>query len=158
MARSTKSASSVSGQPDALKKQREICQRVWENLSRRGVLCESWQNFDRFFEDIEKPEYERVHLVRPDEGKPFGPKNYVWADSAYYYDERVRWKGQSKSIDQWALELGLTPATIYSRLRRGMSMNQIAKMPKEPGRPKKAIGVDHDAFAERMLKLAKRLV
>jgi len=53
------------------------------------------------------------------------------------YKQELTWNGETRTVAEWAEELNLTPACIYSRLRAGKSMEQVLSSKVTPGRPRR---------------------
>ena len=67
---------------------------------------------------------ERQAVVEPDAGKRFGR----------YRSEPIRYKGHTKTVKEWAEEVGLEYATLSYRLHKGWSIRDALEVP-AGGRP-----------------------
>jgi hypothetical protein len=70
-----------------------------------------------------------LKLSRIDQTKDYTIKNLEWAPmikvgSRYKKTQHLRSGKKSQSIKQWELETGVKYCTIYSRIRRGWSINK----------------------------------
>ncbi len=52
----------------------------WAQLRSRGVLCEEWKNFWRYIADVGEPPEGIRGMRRLDDGQPYGPTNFRWAE------------------------------------------------------------------------------
>jgi hypothetical protein len=93
----------------------------------RGIkVCDRWRNsFESFLEDMgERPE--GMTLDRIDNNLGYSKENCRWA-TLHTQSRNTRrnvWitiEGVTKCVTDWAIELGIKPDTIFTRLRRGWS-------------------------------------
>ena len=109
---------------------------TWMRYEHRhhGVGLE-WDSFWHFAEDIEDhlgipPNLDDMFLLRKDQSKAYTLDNLMWGtriEQGYRYKRthRVTYKKRSMSLKQWAIELGVPYATLYTRLRMGFSPKKI---------------------------------
>ena len=93
----------------------------------RGIeVCERWHTFTNFAEDMgERPA--GTTLDRIDPNGHYEPSNCRWASRIQQSNNRANnvllsYRGETKSATEWARELGLSPVTVQTRLRRGASV------------------------------------
>lgn len=104
--------------------------REWKNYGGRGIsVCERWMTFANFLADMgEKPE--GLSLDRfPDMNGNYELGNCRWAsDTQQARNKRnnrlLSYKGDIKSLAEWAEILGVNRLYIHNRLRRGMTVEQ----------------------------------
>lgn len=95
--------------------------QVWDNYGGRGIkVCAEWKKFERFFADMgrKKP---GQSLNRIDNDGNYCKENCEWAS----YDKQanntrrnriVEFKGERRTLAEWAKKSGLTWYTLRSRL------------------------------------------
>lgn len=99
----------------------------------RGItVCPEWRiNFYKFLEDMgERPE--NTSLDRINYNKNYNKENCRWAS---YKDQAnntsgnvlISFKGEIKTISQWAEHLGIKTNTLQYRLYRGWSVEKALK-------------------------------
>lgn len=102
--------------------------KQWKNYGGRGIsVCTRWRHsFTNFIADMgQRPPH--TTLERKDNDGDYRPGNVVWAT----WKEQTRnkrsnvileFKGQRKTVGDWAVELGINRATLNNRLRSGWSV------------------------------------
>lgn len=102
----------------------------------RGIkICQEWSSFDRFIEDMGlKPSPDRS-IERRDNNGNYEPSNCYWAsrDDQENNKERsvkIAYKGKTKTLTQWARELGLNYELVRTRWRYGWEPKAIFEAPK----------------------------
>lgn len=91
----------------------------------RGItMCTEWkESFERFFEDMgQRPP--GMSLERIVVNGNYCPENCVWADSKQQGRNRrpsvrIPWKGEVKTTQEIAAELGISTGAAYQRWKRG---------------------------------------
>lgn len=97
-------------------------------------------SFEAFLRDLgERPD--GMTLDRIDNSKGYVPGNVRWATAKVQGTNRacvrpITYLGRTLNPEEWALELGLKPQTIRSRLDRGWPLERVLK----PGKPRKHKG------------------
>lgn len=91
----------------------------------RGIrVCDQWlDSFWQFFSDM-GPRPDGGTIERKDNDKGYSPDNCVWASRKRQQNNQSRnhlvtWNGETKTVTQWAEEIGIRANTIIYRLRRG---------------------------------------
>jgi len=93
----------------------------------RGIkVCERWHDFMNFLEDMGEPS-KGMSLDRIDNDGNYEPDNCRWASTSEQQRNTRRnhfleFKGERKTVAEWANIVGLTGATIYKRLKRGWTI------------------------------------
>ena len=101
----------------------------------RGItICERWAEFVNFLEDIGHPD-EGMTLERVDNNGPYSTENCCWATRKEQgHNQRsnvvIAWHDQRLTLDQWAEQLGMKYSMLYSRLARGMSVEEAFTRPR----------------------------
>ena len=96
----------------------------------RGVeVCERWQVFDNFVDDL-YPTYEKgLTLEREDNDGDYNPHNCSWVTRKCQQQNKVNNRnithgGIERSMTEWAEFVGLQPDTVRKRLNRGWSVEE----------------------------------
>ena len=104
----------------------------YHNYGGRGIsVCERWHSFENFLADMgERPS--KIHSLDrfPDKNGNYGPDNCRWATPKEQmrnvrYNRMITFNGETYCTAQWAEKLGISAYNIYSRLKRGMSIEQV---------------------------------
>jgi hypothetical protein len=107
----------------------------WGNYGGRGIyVCDRWrQSFDAFVEDMGIPK-SGMTLERINNDGPYSPENCKWA--TYKEQNRNRRNntkitvdGETKTISEWAEDIGVSVQAISYRLRVGYSQEDAIKKP-----------------------------
>jgi hypothetical protein len=92
-------------------------------------VCEEWHDYERFVASMGlKPE--GMTLERIDNNVDYERANCLWATRAEQARNRcsntvLTYNGRTMCAVDWARELGIPQETIYGRVRRGCSIEQI---------------------------------
>jgi hypothetical protein len=110
----------------------------------RGItVCERWKNFDNFLADMgERPSLD-LTLDRIDHNGNYEPGNCRWSNDHTQQNNkssnrRLTLGDRTLTMAQWALELGVHPATIGHRIKVGWPLEKALTEPAKHrnGRPK----------------------
>jgi len=106
----------------------------YDRYGGRGIkVCERWNIFEHFLEDMgEKPPNTSIDRINNDMG--YCPANCWWAEKGMQDNNKSSnrlwtYKGKTQTLSQWAIELGLKVATLYSRFRAGWSVEEALSTP-----------------------------
>lgn len=98
----------------------------------RGIaVCERWLKFANFLHDMgEAPN--GLTLDRIDNDGPYSPDNCRWATRAEQSRNSttpvlLTHAGKTQNITEWAIELGIKPATLHMRVHRKWPVSRILK-------------------------------
>jgi len=93
-----------------------------KNYGERGIsVCERWEKFENFYEDMgDQPE--GLTIERIDNGGNYEPENCRWATQAEQTRNtrrsiRIKYKGEVKCVAEWSRIIGVPKNTLYRRLR-----------------------------------------
>ncbi len=92
-------------------------------------MAESWKKFENFYADMgEVPEGLSLDRVNNDRG--YFPDNCRWATDFQQSINKsntvkVTWRGETKPLRLWALELGVNYDRAYQRYKVGMPADKI---------------------------------
>lgn len=102
--------------------------RMYPNYGGRGIaVCERWQNFPSFLEDVGMRPSSKHSIDRIDVNGNYEPGNVRWATSTEQMrntrlTRQVTINGVTKPLHDWAEELGIVSAkTAWNRIRIGWS-------------------------------------
>ena len=115
----------------------------FERYGGRGIkVCERWQNFEKFFEDMGKKPTPKHSIDRINNDKGYEPDNCRWATQIEQQRNRrnnvlVTHNGKTQCISEWAEEYGLCHMVLAMRIARGWDMVRALSQPVKRGRPKK---------------------
>lgn len=90
----------------------------------RGItVCERWLSYENFLADMGRRPSAQHQLEREDNEKGYGPDNCRWATRTEQANNRrsnvlVEYHGQTKTVAQWATELGFGKMSFWRRLFR----------------------------------------
>jgi len=113
----------------------------------RGIkVCERWQNFENFYEDMGNKPSPKHSIGRIDNDGNYEPSNCRWESRGEQANNTstnvfIEWNGQKKTYSQWATDTGIAYATIVQRHRAGMPPEKILDA-SEDGLQKKTIVVN----------------
>lgn len=92
----------------------------YANYGGRGIkVCDRWSSFENFLSDMGHANGKT--LERKDNNKGYEPSNCVWATKKTQANNRrsnrlIEYKGESKTIQQWAEFVGLDYFTLRARI------------------------------------------
>lgn len=95
----------------------------YENYGGRGIrVCDRWlASFQNFFDDMGFAPSKQHSIERKNNNGHYGPGNCVWATRSEQQNNTSRnrfltFNGRRQTISQWAVEIGIHPATLWSRI------------------------------------------
>lgn len=93
----------------------------WALYGGRGiVLCERWQSYENFVQDMGPQPSPRHTVDRVDVNGPYSPQNCRWATPMEQANnKRTNVRVEGRTLAEHARELGVTPETIRYRLATG---------------------------------------
>jgi hypothetical protein len=108
--------------------------QAFKDYGYRGIsVCDRWLNFANFLEDMGHP-LEGDSLDRIDVNGDYCKENCRWATAIQQANNRrnnkiIEYKGQRKTLSEWARNLGISKAAISYRLKSGWAVNRIFETP-----------------------------
>jgi hypothetical protein len=106
----------------------------------RGItVCEEWKSFENFYNDMgDPPDGYSIDRIDPDLG--YFPENCRWASSLEQASnktgvrrritvEPISFNGETKTIHQWAKDIGIHGNTLTHRLRSGWPIEKALTTP-----------------------------
>lgn len=116
---------------------------AYKHYGGRGIkICERWSGkdgFKNFQSDMgDCPPGLTIERINNDAG--YSPENCRWATYKEQAQNRrkpkmprtgrlVEWRGQSKTIPEWAKLIGVKPAQLYERMWAGWSVERMLTEP-----------------------------
>jgi hypothetical protein len=72
---------------------------------------------------------DRLSIDRIDNSRGYNPDNCRWVDNIAQHNNMssnrlITYRGETKTVSQWAKEYNIIPQTLYSRLNRGWSISR----------------------------------
>jgi len=100
----------------------------------RGIkVCERWNEFKNFLEDMGvRPSGSTIDRI--DSFKDYKPGNCRWVTNKQQQNNRtnnvtIEWRGERKTVAEWADIVGIKYSTIYFRIRHGWSAEHTLTLP-----------------------------
>lgn len=119
----------------------------YESYGGRGIcVCEDWlRGFEFFYADM-GDRTEGTSLDRIDVNAGYSPANCRWATDEQQSNNKrctrvLTHEGRSQSLNQWALEFGISRGALEVRLGLGWSLSDALTIPPERGRNQFGKGV-----------------
>ena len=93
----------------------------------RGItLCERWQVFENFLQDMGHPPSPQHTLDRIDVNGPYSPENCRWATAREQSNNtRFNVRLDGKTLAEHARELDITPEALRYRLSKGLDKKDV---------------------------------
>jgi hypothetical protein len=120
---------------------------MYKHYGGRGIkVCDRWHDFLSFYEDMgERPK--GLTLDRIDNDGDYTPENCRWATQQQQCtnkrnNRRIKYKGETKTMSQWADHLGVSRSAFQSRVYAGWPVEKIFKTPFEKFTTIRAL-IDH---------------
>lgn len=102
----------------------------------RGItVCDRWrESFSHFLADMGAKPGPDYSVDRINNDGNYEPSNCRWATRKEQANNRrnnrfIEYRGERKTLQQWANELGMNRTTIAARLARGWSMERAVTSP-----------------------------
>jgi hypothetical protein len=101
------------------------------NYGGRGItVCERWKNFENFYADMGSSPGRAYSLERRDNNGPYCPDNVEWATRTTQNRNKrnnslITIGGRTQCASAWAIENGLEPYIVYSRMSKGWPVERL---------------------------------
>lgn len=116
---------------------------AYKNYGGRGIkVCERWQDFNNFVQDVSPKPSDTSTLERIDVDGNYCLENFRWATRKEQANNtrtnnKIEYKGETKNIIEWSEIFNIHYMTIYCRLKRGWSIEKsLETQPINRGRHK----------------------
>ena len=96
--------------------------RRFKNYGGRGItVCDRWLKFENFLADMGQRPAPGLSVERKNNDGPYSPENCVWATAAEQVanrrnTHRLTLNGVTKTLAEWAREIGLPWRTLHGRI------------------------------------------
>ena len=126
----------------------ETKNKHYSDYGARGItVCDEWKEFIPFCEWSMKNGYkDGLTLDRIDNDKGYSPDNCRWATAIVQANNRrnvhlITYKGETLSLKQWCIKLGLNYSSIKRRYYNGWDITEMFEAPFSPNTKKHKKGV-----------------
>jgi hypothetical protein len=106
------------------------CNRINQDYSCRGITYDKrWDSFENFYLDMgEVPEGMSIDRIDPNGN--YEKSNCRWATQEQQANNKrssvfIEYNGKKQTVSQWAKELNMNHYTLRSRLKKGLSAEQV---------------------------------
>lgn len=114
--------------------------KSYDRYGKRGIyVCDEWnssgEGFMRFYEWAMANGYqEGLSIDRIDNDGPYAPWNCRWTTMKVQANNKsnnvyITYNGETKTASEWAEQLGVNPATLLSRHKKGWTDEDIIEIP-----------------------------
>lgn len=117
----------------------DVKNKHYADYGNRGItVCDEWQEFIPFYNWAIKNGYkEGLTIDRIDNDKGYNPENCRWATSIMQANNRrnvhlITYKGETLSLKQWCVKLGLNYSSIKRRYYNGWNIAEMFEAPFSP--------------------------
>ena len=107
-----------------------------KNYLQKGIkVCEEWNDFSNFKKWAIKNGYnDNLTIERIDNSKNYCPENCKWISRSEQSKNRttnhyITFNNQTKTLTDWAKEIGINRTTLNARLKRGWSIEKALTTP-----------------------------
>lgn len=96
----------------------------YECYGGRGIkVCASWHKFGNFYKDMGDPPFQGASIDRVDTNGDYTKSNCRWVDQKTQQNNRrnnrrLVYNGVTKTLAEWADEMGISPLILRQRLER----------------------------------------
>lgn len=96
--------------------------KSFKNYGGRGiVVCKRWNSYASFLADMGRRPSAKHSLERKNNDRHYCPGNCKWATKSEQVNNtrvnrRITFNGETKTVSQWAHEIGIKPNTLHYRL------------------------------------------
>ena len=121
------------------KRMRQRCSdpnvREYARYGGRGIaVCPEWDSFERFLSDMGRRPTALHTLDRTDNDGPYSPENCRWSTRLAQArnlssNHTLTFNGETLSMAEWAIRIGIPYSTLRSRLRYGWTAEQALASP-----------------------------
>ncbi len=108
----------------------------------RGIsVCDRWNDFANFLEDMENLWQPGLTLDRLDNEADYSPENCRWATKKEQARNKstcvyITYNGETLTGAEWAERLGITPTAFYIRTSKGWPLQKVMQGPLRTHRQK----------------------
>ena len=109
--------------------------KVYKNYGGRGIeLCERWQDFSKFLDDLGSRPTPKHSVERKDNNGNYCPENCCWATRKEQgrnqrSNRPLEFKGETHIMIEWAEKLNIPAYVIHDRLKLGWTVERALSDP-----------------------------
>lgn len=109
--------------------------RDWADYGGRGIkVCERWQDFSNFLDDVGLAPSPIHSIEREDNNGNYEPTNCRWATPQEQGQNRrttklITYNGRTQTMAAWARELGCHRGLLWTRIKRGWTDEDVVGKP-----------------------------
>ena len=132
----------------------------YERYGGRGIrVCERWDDFELFLEDMGHRPSDKHSIDRIDNDKDYNPENCRWVTSTEQQRNKgnnyyIEYNGETMCMSAWAEKLGFSRDLLKNRIYRGWSIEKAFTTPKKEQPNKRYI--DYIGEKYRLSELARK--
>ena len=107
----------------------------YKNYGGRGIdVCKEWYSFDAFIVDMGERPYPEDTIERVNNNHGYSPDNCQWVTQKVQMRNTRRnriltFNGKTKCLTDWAIDIGMNPVTLLTRIQRGWSIERSLSEP-----------------------------
>lgn len=111
---------------------------AWKDYGGRGItVCQRWLKYENFLADMGRRPSPQHSLDRMKNDQGYSPDNCRWASKKVQARNRrsstsIEWKGETRTIAEWAEITGLTVSAITQRLRADWPIELVMTASQRP--------------------------
>jgi len=116
---------------------------AWKDYGGRGItVCEAWlDDPTQFYRDMGKKPSPKHEIDRIDNDRGYEPNNCRWVPRIENCRNRrssrvVEWRGESRTVAEWAASTRINSTTIIARLGMGWDVDRALSTPARSKPPK----------------------
>lgn len=114
---------------------------AYDRYGGRGIIvCDRWRHsFPNFYSDMGGRPSDQHSVERRDNDGPYSPENCYWATVTEQANNKrnnvvIEYNGASRTMAEWARELGIGSSVLQRRLKRGWSVKSALTTSPEDAR------------------------
>jgi len=112
---------------------------AYPNYGGQGIaVCARWASYEAFLTDMGRRPSPEHSLDRIDNNGPYAPENCRWATRTEQSNNRrppraktttrlITLRGETKTVAQWARDLGISSGALHQRLKGGMKIEEALR-------------------------------
>lgn len=102
--------------------------KSYKNYGARGIKC-LWESFEDFYRDVGDPPSREITLDRINNNGNYCKENCKWSTKSEQAMNRrtahmLTYKGETKNMKTWALELGISYKSLWYRIKQGWPVDK----------------------------------
>jgi hypothetical protein len=116
----------------------------------RGIkVCDRWHVINNFYQDMGDPPSKQHTVGRIDNDGDYTPSNCRWETIEQQANNKrtnrfITFRGETKTVSQWAVTYGISHSTLKGRLDRGWDTEKALLMPCIDKYKHKSVSISND--------------